>query len=545
MKTVLMLGRGLTAFAWLAISADVLSSARIADRLVCVARWRSVAGRLGVLVALLWSTVCSATATATVIPGDPLQIFMDGSGRLQARFQGSSVGELRPGSLDLADPRSGMVFTISSSPTSVWWCGSGRGTSTSLSAPVVTGSGTLADPYRMSTSYACDTYAPRLDVTQTFVYVNGQDEFLARYSVSNPTDQPARFSAISRGVFTLAGSGQGQGFLDATPPRTIGVFSDEQGSEGGLVEATSTPWARYTEGALPTGSAYEPGESSFFGALDDMVDPQPVADPRIAVYFDRYATSGLAPGATDAFDVVWFFAGYDGLSLSPLGDSHNVGQTQSVSARVLNHGHPVGGATVRYAITGANPSSGSVGTDADGAATITLTGSQPGQDTLTAYVDSDNNGVFDPTIDTQQTAVFSWTASPPPPAVAPPPAFPPPLSVSAPSNHFAVLATKVGAGGVIRLTLRSPSAGAYRAAGTSRLSSHRTFTYGRGHTRARRGARATLTLRPTATAKRRIKTADLRVAIAVRFTPAGGATATKRQTVIVKARRRQLRRGTP
>jgi hypothetical protein len=34
------------------------------------------------------------------------------------------------------------------------------------------------------------------------------------------------------------------------------------------------------EGALPTNSVYEPGESALFGSLTNTVDPPLVADPR-------------------------------------------------------------------------------------------------------------------------------------------------------------------------------------------------------------------------------------------------------------------------
>lgn len=73
-----------------------------------------------------------------------------------------------------------------------------------------------------------------LEVTQTFIYVNGETEFLARNTLTNPAARPVRFSAICRGVFTAAGSGRGQGFFDGTSPRIVGIFNDEQGSNGGL-----------------------------------------------------------------------------------------------------------------------------------------------------------------------------------------------------------------------------------------------------------------------------------------------------------------------
>lgn len=537
MKTILLMS-ALTVVTWLMVSSDVLSGARaVARNLPSASGWRTRASSLGILVAVCCSTVCSATAAAAVIPGDPLQIFMDGSGRLQARFQGYSAAELRPAHLDLADARSGMAFTIyRASGSVVVWCGaSGFAPGPAPgSEPTVTGVGTVTNPYRMTTSYVCDEAVDPLNVTQTFIYVNGESEFLARYTVTNPAAQPVRFSAICRGVFTAAGSGHGQGFFDGTSPRILGIFNDAQGSDGGLAEAASTPWARYMEGALPTDSPYEAGESPFFGALDNTVDPTLVTDPRVAVEFDRYASSGLGAGATDTLDVKWFFGHYDGLSLSPLSGSLPVGQTRSVVANSLNHGQPVSGGTIRYAITGANPSSGDVRTAANGTATIAWIGSQPGQDTLTAYIDSDNNGVFDPAIDTQQIATFSWVA-----AAAPPPPAPPPAPPARPSNRFSVIAARASAGGVIRLTLSARAAGRYRAVARGGWSSKRTFAYGKGSATAKRAGRIKLAIRPTKAAKRRLKTAGIRVRVTVTFTPKGGSARTRRLTVNVKSKRRR------
>lgn len=203
-------------------------------------------------------------------------------------------------------------------------------------------------------------------------------------------------------------------------------------------------------------------------------------------------------------------------------------------ANSLNHGQPVNGGTIRYAITGANSSSGNVQTAANGTATIAWIGSQPGQDTLTAYIDSDNNAVFDPAIDTQQIATFSWIA-----AAAPPPPAPPPAPVSPPSDRFSVIAARATAGGVIRLTLSARAAGRYRAVARGRRSSKPTFAYGKGSATTKRAGRITLAIRPTHAAKRRLKTARVRVRVTVTFTPKGGSARIKRLTVNVKNKRRR------
>ncbi len=380
------------------------------------------------IVALL--VVCPASATAEVIPGDPLQVFMDASGDPQAQFQGSAVTELRQ--VEIPADRSGMNFiTYNATSTAGRGCGPlSPGSVSPVSGPApVTGSGTIVSPYELSMVYDCTP----LRITQTFSYVDGDTFFTARYAVTNTSIEATKFRALSRGSFSAAGSGRGHGFFDATAPRLIGVFNDAQGSEGGFVEAIATPWSRFLVGPgrlYP--SPFDGGESDVFGdGLDNTVDGALITDPRVAVQFDRYTTSGLAPSASDTFDVIWFFGRYDGLSLAPGSGTQPVGQTQSVTATSLNHGQPVSGGRVRYSIAGANPSSGSASTAPDGTATISWTGAQPGQDTLTAYIDSDDNGVYEAAVDTLQTATFTWTGQPPPPPAPPPP--PPPASPEPPA----------------------------------------------------------------------------------------------------------------
>jgi hypothetical protein len=504
--------------------------------------WRRARGlQLVVLVGVLWATVCSASATAAVIPGNPLQIFMDGSGHLQVRLHGYAEGELQPANLDLANG-SGMTFTMYHPGGAAAKCGAAGNPVRPVSGPTpVTGAGTVTSPYEMSTSYLCDLFgsAATIKVTQTFSYVNGDTGFAARYAVSNPGTGPVRFRAFSRGVFAAAGSGQGQGFLEGESPRVIGMFNDEQGSEGGFVETASTPWSRYVEGSAQSTSIFTNEEDSFGAGLINTVDPSLVADPRVAVQFDRYTSFGLAAGASDTYDVQWFFAHYGGLSLTPSSGSQTVGRQQSVTAVSLDHGQPVSRTGIRYAITGANASSGSVTTAADGTATITWVGTQPGQDTLTAYADNDGNAAYDPAIDTQQTGTFSWTAPPPPPPPLTPAVQPTSGSRSAPSNRFAVVAANAGAGGVITLTLRAPGPGAVQAVATSTRSANRTFPYGKGRATARRAGRIKLKIRPTHAAKRRLRHRRLKVTVAVTFKPTGSTSQTRRRVVVVKANRRR------
>jgi hypothetical protein len=383
--------------------------------------------------ALAGPVLCSATASAAEIAGDPLNISMDGGGNLQVWFTGAAHGELWPGDAGLATG-SGMTFGVYDAGGDVETCGPYGSPVYPLSGPTaVTGDGSEANPFEMSTTYVCGFSSAPLDITQTFDYVNGDTDFLASYAVSNPGVAAVDFRAISVGSFAAGGSSMGQGFLDQTAPLSVGFFNDAQGSDGGFEEAPSTPWSSFLERGQDAPSALSPYPDLSGPALPDTVDADFLEDPLVDVEFDQYRSIGLAPGATTTFEVGWFFDQYEGLSLSPATDTKTAGGVEDVTATSLDDGQPVDGGLVRYTVAGANQASGVVQTAADGTATISWTGANPGPDTLTAYLDTDDTGAFDQTDDTQATATVDWTARPAPaapPAPTPPPS---PAPAQAPS----------------------------------------------------------------------------------------------------------------
>jgi hypothetical protein len=75
-------------------------------------------------------------------------------------------------------------------------------------------------------------------------------------------------------------------------------------------------------------------------------------------------------------------------------------------------GQPVAGVTVRFSVTGVNPTSGSNVTDANGQATFTYTGTVAGLDTITAYADTNNNSTKEAS-EPSGTATKTWTPGQP------------------------------------------------------------------------------------------------------------------------------------
>jgi Big-like domain-containing protein len=97
------------------------------------------------------------------------------------------------------------------------------------------------------------------------------------------------------------------------------------------------------------------------------------------------------------------------LTLTPKTDTNTVGEEHCVTATVTDgNGNPTPGITVRFSVTGSVNTSGSATTDANGQATFCYQGpALPGADVITAYADTNNNGVQDPG-EPSDTATKEW-----------------------------------------------------------------------------------------------------------------------------------------
>jgi hypothetical protein len=140
------------------------------------------------------------------------------------------------------------------------------------------------------------------------------------------------------------------------------------------------------------------------------VDPA-FAENGVGVQHDFASIDDGLPGS---FSVTWRFKRFTPLQLTLLAATRATGQIATVTVAARNgDGNPDPGRSVRYAIAGANPSTGAVTTGADGTAVISWAGTKVGTDTLTAFTDLNGNGVQDAD-EPRQTAVVTWTPPPPP-----------------------------------------------------------------------------------------------------------------------------------
>jgi hypothetical protein len=100
--------------------------------------------------------------------------------------------------------------------------------------------------------------------------------------------------------------------------------------------------------------------------------------------------------------------GPETLDLTPATATNNVGVSHTVTAHVEDeNGAPVENVVVRFTVAGTNPTTGSATTDVLGDATFTYAGATAGLDTITAFADTNNDGVNAPG-EPDDTATKTW-----------------------------------------------------------------------------------------------------------------------------------------
>jgi len=138
------------------------------------------------------------------------------------------------------------------------------------------------------------------------------------------------------------------------------------------------------------------------------------------VYFNNAGgEAGAIPvvptGPTAAITVTGSGAGTPAvLVLTPPAATNTVGTQHCVTATVTDaNANPTPGITVDFSVSGANaPADASAPTDSSGQASSCYTGTVTGTDTISAFADTNNNGLKD-TGEPSDTATKTWTAGAP------------------------------------------------------------------------------------------------------------------------------------
>jgi hypothetical protein len=125
---------------------------------------------------------------------------------------------------------------------------------------------------------------------------------------------------------------------------------------------------------------------------------------------DRERSFTIPPGETTMVSAAIFATPPAPLtiSLTPPSAAQELGQAQTLTATVRdNQGNPVADQAVLFTVSGANPERRSGTSDAAGEVRLTYSGTQPGSDTITTWIDRNANEQREPT-EPADVARVSW-----------------------------------------------------------------------------------------------------------------------------------------
>ena len=275
--------------------------------------FRRILRSLAAMMLLGLVLASSAQAATVTIPGSPLTVFVGDVGTVTARQAGEDSNVFfSPSNNDSPNAGFNLGFPAgfggdpSQTPGQPVNFGV-AGTPFTLECQCgLTGAGTPSNPYSVTTIYnvPIDESQNAAVVTQVVRYVNGANRFTISYSVQNTTSAPLRFRAGEFADLYL-GDDSGTGILRAGPPRLVGGFNAASGHSGGIEEVAGSPWDRYEEGQYGT---VESHLADLAGpGLTNTINPNDV-DNGVAVQWDDYFASGLAPSATATFTTAWSFS---------------------------------------------------------------------------------------------------------------------------------------------------------------------------------------------------------------------------------------------
>ncbi|HYR12605.1 MAG TPA: post-COAP-1 domain-containing protein, partial [Mycobacterium sp.] len=206
-------------------------------------------------------------------------------------------------------------------------------------------------------------------------------------------------------AITVTGSGAGApASLVLTPPAATNTVGTQHCVTATVTDANGHPTPGVTvdfsvSGANAPADSSAPTDSS--GQASSCYTGTATGTDTISAFADTNSNGVKDTGEpSDTATKTWTAGAPATLTLAPSSDSNTVGAQHCVTATVVDSFHnPTPGISVRFAVSGSVTTSGTgtSPTDANGRATFCYTGpALPGSDVITAYADTNNNGVQDP-----------------------------------------------------------------------------------------------------------------------------------------------------
>jgi hypothetical protein len=233
-------------------------------------------------LALALCVPAAAGADTVTLDGTPLNVYADGLGALQVRYDGQASGLFYDPAQSPAHAGLEVVEGSHYYPLQDGFdLAPGR---TGVAAPVVSG----------STIHSVYAVGPDLRVAEDVTYTSGTTFLDVAYAFTNVSSAPISLRAGELADLYVGDNDSGNGVLATGPPRFVGGRDPATGLVVGLQE--QTPWLGYQEGDF--GAVFD----NFAGnGLNSTVDPNAPDNGAGA----DWQLDGLAPNETRTVTVRW------------------------------------------------------------------------------------------------------------------------------------------------------------------------------------------------------------------------------------------------
>jgi CSLREA domain-containing protein len=234
----------------------------------------------------------------------------------------------------------------------------------------------------------------------SFTFVSPTPVFAGEFVSATATDPADNTSEFSRVVLFEPGPSPPAN-LTLTPKTDTNTVGEEHCVTATVTDPNGNPAPGITVRFSVSGANSASGSATTDanGQAQFCYTGSVAGTDTISAYADTNNNSVQDPGEpSDTAEKIYVAGPPATLTLEPTADVNTVDSEHCVTATVKHaFGNPTPGITVRFTVTGSVNTSGAVVTDANGQATFCYQGpALPGADVISAYADTNNNGVQDP-----------------------------------------------------------------------------------------------------------------------------------------------------
>jgi hypothetical protein len=234
----------------------------------------------------------AASAQTPFIDGSPLNVYADGQGALQFRYDGQTDGIFYDPSSNAA--HAGLELIVNGAHYDLG--NSSNAAGPTLASPSA-GTQTLTSQYTMIDGSGGNG----VTVDETLVYTDGTQQVEVHYAITNTSAAAETIRAGELADLYVSGDDQGTGVFSPGPPRFIGGRANGGTTVTGLYEVQGSGWQAYQESEY--GAIFENFDSDV--GLNNTYDPN-LVDNGVGV---QWELDNVAPGETRQLEAIWSLNG--------------------------------------------------------------------------------------------------------------------------------------------------------------------------------------------------------------------------------------------